>query len=273
MINGPPNNKSIMGVCCNKEISSRMPLFSPLISVSEISKSVKLENIQKNFEFIRVIGYGVFGTVREAIKISSTIQITEKKYAIKSIIKSKVLRKIELLKRELEILKKVDHPNIIKLFEVYEDKKYLHLVTEICEGGDLMDYLFKKKVLSEQKVIRIIYKALSAINYLHNLNICHRDIKPENFLLFSQDNDAELKLVDFGMSNFVGNNDLNTFAGTPYYIAPEIIAGSYNKQCDIWSLGVLMYFLLSGNQPFHCSTIPELFSKVSTADYTFDNTR
>lgn len=260
-----------MGICCRKDIISRTPEYSQLIQVSSISKTAKLENIQKKFEFTRVIGYGVFGTVREALKISSTIgPLPPKPYAIKSIIKTKVERKLELLRRELEILKTVDHPNIIRLYEVYEDKKYLHLVTELCTGGDLLDYLLKKGILSEQEVLNIIFKALSAINYLHNLNICHRDIKPENFLLATDEDDAELKLVDFGMSNFVKSSELSTFAGTPYYIAPEVIKGGYNKECDIWSLGVLMYFLLSGKQPFHANSVPEVFSNILEANYDFE---
>jgi calcium-dependent protein kinase len=217
-----------------------------------------------------VIGYGVFGTVREAFKISSTLTSGElRPYAVKSIIKSKVERKLELLRRELEILKTVDHPNIIKLFEVYEDKKYLHLVTELCTGGDLLDHLLKKGHLSEKEVLSFIYKTLSAIHYLHNLNICHRDIKPENLLLFSEDSD-DLKLVDFGMSNFMKEEDLSTFAGTPYYISPEVIQGCYGRECDVWSLGVLTYFLLSGRQPFHSSSVPEVFSNILTGNFSFN---
>ena len=261
-----------MGVCFNKEINCKKPQQSELLKTSTISKQVKLDKIQTQFEFIKVIGYGVYGTVREAKKISQSCDaLSSKKYAIKSMLKSKVHYHLEILQRELEILKKVDHPNIIKLYEVYEDKKYLHLVTELCTGGDLLDYLLKKIVISEQEVVNFMYKALSAINYLHSLNICHRDIKPENFLLLTDDPDSELKLVDFGMSNFVGDNGLNTFAGTPYYIAPEIIQGAYSKECDIWSLGVLMYFLLSGRQAFHAITVSNVFENIVNGNYNFNH--
>lgn len=258
-----------MGYCCSKETNNRQPVLSQLISVSTISKSTKLENIQKKFEFTQVIGYGVFGTVREAKKLSSsTSKHPQKTYAVKSIIKTKIDRKLELLRRELDILKTVDHPHIIRLFEVYEDKKYLHLVMEHCKGGDLLDNLLKKGQLQESEVLGIIYKALSAVNYLHGLNICHRDIKPENFLLLDEEG-GHLKLVDFGMSNFVKNDELSTFAGTPYYIAPEVIQGSYGKECDVWSLGVLMYFLLSGKQPFHAGSVREVFSNILEANFSF----
>ena len=260
-----------MGICCSKEIAKRKPGFSQLISVSSISKSTKLENIQKKFEFTRVIGYGVFGTVREATKLSCTFgQNSPKLYAIKSIVKSKVEVNLSSLQRELQILKTVDHPNIIKLYEVYEDKKYLHLVTELCTGGDLLTYLIKKVSLSEQEVVALIYKTLSAISYLHNLSICHRDIKPENILLENDSHEAEPKLVDFGMSNFVGINGLNTFAGTPYYIAPEVIQGRYSKECDIWSVGVLMYYLLSGRQPFHAVNVSSVFENILEGLYNFN---
>lgn len=258
-----------MGVCCTKEILKKKPGYSQLISVSTISKSVKLENIQKKFKFMSVIGYGVFGTVREAQKLTGSPSKVTKRYAIKSIIKNKIEANLSSLKRELEILKTVDHPNIIKLYEVYEDKKYLHLVTELCTGGDLLTYLINKVQLSEQEVVSIIYKTLSAISYLHNLSICHRDIKPENLLLASEEPEAELKLVDFGMSNFVGANGLNSFAGTPYYIAPEVIQGTYSKECDIWSIGVLTFFLLSGRQPFHSDNVYGVFENILEGSFDF----
>lgn len=138
-----------------------------------------------------------------------------------------------MLKRELETLILLDHPNILKLFEIYEDSKYIHLVMELCTGGDLLDYLIRRSYLIESEVIQIMFKMLSAVNYLHSLQICHRDIKPENFLFSNTGDNSEVKLVDFGMSVKFGDEGMNTILGTPYYIAPEILIGRYGKECDV----------------------------------------
>ena len=190
---------------------------------------------------------------------------TSTKYAVKSVLKKKVKGDFAMLKTEIEMLQSADHPNIIKLYETYEDEKYLHLVMELCTGGDLFDYVISKRHLCEEEVVNIMKKLLSAINYLHTLKICHRDLKPENFLFTTTEPNAELKISDFGLSSKFGgqNGDMMySMVGTPYYVAPEVIKGTYGKECDIWSLGVVMYFILSGTQPFKSSNIQNLFVKI-----------
>jgi calcium-dependent protein kinase len=177
-----------------------------------------------------------------------------------------------MLKTEIELLQSADHPNIIKLYETYEDEKYLHLVMELCTGGDLFDYVISKRQLCEEEVANIMKKLLSAINYLHTLKICHRDLKPENFLFTTPEPGAELKISDFGLSSKFGgrNGDIMySMVGTPYYVAPEVIKGTYGKECDIWSLGVVMYFILSGTQPFKSGKIENLFVRILSGDYDF----
>ncbi|CAG9320531.1 unnamed protein product [Blepharisma stoltei] len=268
-----------MGICTSNEYLKIQPSHGHLISKSEVSNAARLEIITKHYDFIKVLGYGQFGTVREAIKISPHSKSATAKsapsnqihYAVKSISKERLQDSLDLLKNELMILQLVDHPNIIKLYETYEDAKYIHLVTELCEGGDLYEYLIDRENLSENEVTRIMQKVLSAVNHLHALHICHRDIKPENFMLTSKKEGAELKLIDFGLSVRFGEDGMDTKVGTPYFLAPEILRGGYGKECDIWSTGVMMYFLLANKYPFGGAGINDLLRNIQKANYSFSD--
>mgnify|MGYP003877063325 CR=1 FL=1 len=159
---------------------------------------------------------------------------------------------LRLLYRELELLRDLDHPNIVKFYEVYQDSEHFHLVMEYCSGGELTEKYIKKKQFSEAEAAVIMTKAFSAVKYLHEKGIVHRDIKPANFLLANKDPDAEIKLIDFGLSRYAEPREtLTSQVGTPYYICPEIVRGSYDYRCDYWSLGVMMYVFLCGKPPFH----------------------
>lgn len=186
---------------------------------------------------------------------------------MKSIVKSKLQQEVSMLRKELEALQLVDHPNIVKLFDVFEDAKYLHIVMEYCSGGDLFEHLMRRGKFTESAVGSILMKLLSAISHLHSLKISHRDLKPENFIYSSPDPDAEIKIVDFGMSSQFGCGPMKTMVGTPYYLAPEILSGKYGKECDIWSLGIIAYFLLSGKQPFHSSDLKSLIKKIKIGKF------
>jgi calcium-dependent protein kinase len=169
------------------------------------------------------IGHGHYGVVRKCMD-----RKTKEWYAIKSILKSKV-SKIGILKREIEILAEVKHKNIIKLIEVHEDIKYLHLITELCTGGELFDRIIAKTETpeghySEKDAAMLIDSILDAIAYCHDMQIVHRDLKPENFLFVSSDEHAPVKIIDFGLSRHEagGQGIMRTKVGTPYYVAPEI---------------------------------------------------
>jgi len=176
------------------------------------------------------------------------------------------------MRRELDILQSVDHPNIIRLYETYEDEKYLHIVVELCTGGELLDRLLEKGMLSEAETAETLRYILSAVHHLHTLKIVHRDLKPENILFANTQSLADLKLADFGLSCKFSNEELklSSFVGTPYYLAPEVIQGKYGSQCDVWSIGVMMYFLLSGTQPFAASSVVEVMQKVLSGSYDFN---
>ncbi len=161
-------------------------------------------------------------------------------------------KEMEMLKNEITILKDLDHPNIVKMYEFLEDEKRIYIVTEICKGGELFDEILTRSKFDEADAAIVMKQLLSAINYCHLKKIVHRDLKPENMLL-EQDRDLEkIKIVDFGTSLvYDDQRDLDEKLGTAYYIAPEVIKKSYNEKCDLWSCGVIMYILLSGEPPFN----------------------
>jgi len=237
---------------------------------SEISNHVLLDNIHKHYKFLRVIGHGQFGVVRVAV---AKTNLDGQEFAIKTIPKSKLTSDVKMMLRELDILQSADHPNIVKLYETYEDSIYLHMVMELCTGGNILEHIASKGSHSEKAVASVMYKICLAVNHLHQLYICHRDIKPDNCLYLNTDPDSELKLVDFGLSVKFGTDTIDkmySLVGTPYYMAPEVMRGNYSKECDIWSLGVILYLMLSGRQPFASTSLQELYPKVMAAQYTFD---
>jgi calcium-dependent protein kinase len=192
-------------------------------------------------------------------------------FAVKSITKRKLKDELPLLKRELEILQSVDHPNIIKLYETYEDAKYVHIVMEMCTGGNLMERIFTHDGLyAEEEATIIMKKLLRALSHIHRLYICHRDLKPENLLYATPGEEAEIKISDFGVSKKYEADDLKTRIGTPSYIAPEILKGRYGKECDVWSLGVILYNLLSGRQPFSGASLDEIFQRILEGNYSLN---
>lgn len=217
------------------------------------------------------LGHGHYGVVRKCMD-----RETNKWYAIKSIRKSKV-SKIEVLKREIEILKEVNHPHIIKLIEVHEDAKYLHLITDLCTGGELFDRIISKTQSpeghhSERDAAKLIRDILDAINYCHTQKqIVHRDLKPENFLFSTNADDSPIKIIDFGLSRhddqFMGI--MQTKVGTPYYVAPEVLKRQYTKSCDIWSIGVITYILLCGYPPFYGDSDTQIFESVKAGRFDF----
>jgi calcium-dependent protein kinase len=258
-----------MGVCFTNEQNMRQPLKAANIRSSSIGEmSVVLNSkayadIRKFYRFDKVIGNGHFGTVRKATKIGGTA--TEANVAVKSINKEKVGDSLKFLKSELEFLRTVTHPNIVKYYEVYEDDRYLHIVMELCTGGDLLDHILRGGSFSEQEAVRILRKLCSAVKYLHCINICHRDLKPDNFLYTTKEPGAEIKIIDFGLATkfrHQADAELHSVVGSPYFIAPEVLRGSYGKECDVWSLGVIIYTLLFGEPPFTGPSRRDIFKKI-----------
>lgn len=210
--------------------------------------SKKVGKIRDHYRIGKVLGSGAFGEVRLCLH-----KDTQTQRAVK-VLRKNLLddKEMDMLKNEIAILKEMDHPNIVKMYEFLEDEKRIYIVTEICKGGELFDEILNRSKFDEKDAAIVMRQLLSAINYCHKKSIVHRDLKPENMLL-EQDKDLEkLKIVDFGTSlTFDPDRALDEKLGTAYYIAPEVIKKSYNEKCDLWSCGVIMYILLSGEPPFN----------------------
>jgi len=198
-----------------------------------------------------VIGKGHYGVVRECIHRS-----TQQTFAVKSIEKSKIGR-LDHLRREIFLLANIDHHGIMKMVDCYEDAEYVHIITEKYNGGELFDKIINNAssygCLSEREAGSIIKSLLEAVAYLHDNEIVHRDIKPENILFESIDEDAAVKLIDFGLSRRHRKDEepMTNPVGTAYYMSPELLKGKYDKSTDVWSIGVVAYILLCGFPPFN----------------------
>ena len=171
---------------------------------------------------------------------------------------------------EFQLLKNIDHPNIIRIYEIFKDTKYFYLVTEFCEGGDILSVIQKSPKFSERMAAKIIKQVVNAVLYCHVNGIVHRDVKAENILFVADDINSTVKLIDFGISvKFKKDTMLKEKTGTILYIAPEVIDGEYNEKCDIWSLGVLMYIILCGNPPFNGNSRKEVMLKIKKGQFSF----
>ena len=221
----------------------------------------KSTSILKDYSIGAKLGSGAFGTVQRAVHKS-----THRQRAIKSVRKNQITRDMRDHSKffnEIDILKQTDHPDIVRMYEFYEDKNFFHIVTELLTGGELFDFIIKHKMLSEPVAAHFLKQILSAVAYCHANGIVHRDIKPENLLLDSDSAHASLKVIDFGTSTlFDPKERLHHRYGTAYYIAPEVLVKNYDSKCDIWSCGVILFILLSGAPPFYGRSDEEIISKV-----------
>ena len=151
----------------------------------------------------------------------------------------------------MDILSQLDHPNAVKLIEIFDEETHIYLVLELLAGGELFDRIVEKESYSEKEASDTIRPIVDSIRYCHSMGIVHRDLKPENLLYESEDEHSGIKITDFGLARFVMNELATTACGTPNYVAPEIIQGNgYGKEVDYWSLGVITYLLLSRVLPF-----------------------
>lgn len=235
-------------------------------------------NIDEYYRMDRkVLGEGSYGQV-----VKGEDRATKVLRAIKAIDISKIsdTRRFE---EEVAIQQNLDHPNIVKLYEVFKDAKRMYLVMELCTGGELFDRIVSEaekhadagaegQAFDERGAATYMQQILGAMRYLHDHDYVHRDIKPENFLLSNATSEAAIKVIDFGLAkNFkIGvSPPMKTKAGTPYYVAPQVLTGAYDEKCDIWSCGVICYILLCGYPPFYGDRDDDILRRVKKGEFDF----
>ncbi|XP_077996554.1 serine/threonine-protein kinase DCLK3-like isoform X2 [Glandiceps talaboti] len=234
---------------------------------AEPRKKVSPSEIMKRYEIGKTIGDGNFAVVKEARLVN-----TDEEYALKIIDKAKLKGKEHMLENEIGIMKAVNHPNIVRLFDEYETDENIYLVMEYVKGGDLFDAITESVKFTEHDAAGMVQDLATALAYLHSQNIVHRDIKPEN-LLVHRDNHGSvtLKLADFGLAMEV-KEPIYTVCGTPTYVAPEILAETgYGLEVDMWATGVITYILLCGFPPFRSldRDQEELFEMIQKGEFEY----
>ena len=239
-------------------------------------------NFMANFTKIQELGRGAYAKVYR-VQNNKTKEV----FACKELAKSKI-NNMEKFRNEINVMSKCDHPNIIKLYEIYEDPRYIELIMEQCLGGSLLDRLLKKmedddETFSEKEASIILKQIVTAISYCHNQGIVHRDLKMENVLFSTNQKNAHIKIIDFGLSQCVekkklvqvltgknyGNITMKAPVGTPHYISPEVLNGKYNQKCDIWSAGVILFTMLGGYFPFDGETDNQVYKAIKSKKYNF----
>ncbi|XP_063685684.1 calcium/calmodulin-dependent protein kinase type 1-like isoform X2 [Bolinopsis microptera] len=241
-----------------------MPFFG-----SKSSKKQKdLSKISSKYDVKdQVLGTGAFSEVCLAVQ-----KETGKKFAVKCIDKKSLKGKEDSLENEISVLRKADHPNIVKMIEMFEDKNYLYLVMDLVTGGELFDRIVERGSYSEKDASECVKQILIAVHYLHELGIVHRDLKPENLLYQDETEQSRLMISDFGLSKMEGTEAMATACGTPGYVAPEVLMGKhYGKEVDCWSIGVIAYILLCGYPPFYDENDATLFAQIMRGEYEFDS--
>ncbi|KAI9136262.1 kinase-like domain-containing protein, partial [Paraphysoderma sedebokerense] len=218
-----------------------------------------------DYVFIKTLGQGTFGKVKLAEHIATKQQVVAIKIIEKANIKTEKQR--NSVKREIRLLRLLNHPSIVRVYDAIETQDQVMIVMEFANGGELFDYIVKHGLVKEKEARVFFRQIISAIDYCHQNSIIHRDLKPENLLL---DQDKNIKIIDFGFVNTYRRDGLlDTYCGSPFYAAPEMIKGIkyIGPEVDIWSLGVILFALLSGRLPFDATTMPKLYEKIAAGDY------
>ena len=215
----------------------------------------------------KILGRGSFGIVYLVKQ-----RYLSRYFAMKVIKKSqaKAKEEEENLMNEVDILRKLDHPNIVKITDFYSLKTEYNIITEYCQEGELFDEIKAQSPFSEAMAAWYLRQILSAVSYCHNMNIIHRDLKPENILIVKRQKNGyhPIKIIDFGTAKvFQKEKAEHVLIGSAYYIAPEVLSRNYTELCDLWSCGVIMYILLTGRPPFNGSNEEEIMKKIKEGSY------
>ncbi|XP_010446189.1 PREDICTED: calcium-dependent protein kinase 11-like [Camelina sativa] len=253
------------------------PLFCNCFKVASLTDEetilnppVNVSNLKDRYALGEQLGCGQFGVVRVC-----SDKLTGERLACKSISKDSLVTQDDMnsLKLEISIMAKLAgrHPNVVNLIAVYEGEDSVHLVMELCAGGELFDRLEKYGRYSEFRARLLFKQLMQVVKFCHDSGVVHRDLKPENILMATMSSSSPIKLADFGLATFIKPGEkLGGTVGSPFYVAPEVLSGGYyNQAADVWSAGVILYILLSGVPPFWGETDSKIFDAVSTADLSF----
>jgi len=237
-------------------------LFSGCLGNSE-------SKIEDEYELGAELGKGAYGVVYKAKQIKDG-----NFYAVKRIQRKDLKPDDEEdIQREVEILGKLKHKYVLTLIDYFKTPEVHDIVTEMLEGGELFDRISAKHFYTEKEAKEVMHICFSALRHIHENNIVHRDLKPENLLLLSKSDDMHLKIADFGLAGQIkgSNGMLVGIAGTPYYMAPEMVSKKpYSYPADVWSMGVICFILLGGYPPFQGDNMGKLLTRIKKADYAFD---
>ncbi|CAN4113925.1 unnamed protein product [Withania somnifera] len=238
------------------------------LQVDSVLKT-KTGHLKEHYNLGEKLGHGQFGTTFLCIEKG-----TGKKYACKSIAKRKLLtdEDVDDVRREIQIMHHLSgHINVISIKGAYEDAVAVHVVMELCTGGELFDRIVKRGHYSERQAAGLARTIVGVVEACHSLRVMHRDLKPENFLFVNEEEDSQLKTIDFGLSMFFKPGQIfDDIVGSPYYVAPEVLRKRYGPAADIWSAGVIIYILLSGVPPFWGESEEEIFDEVLHGDIDFE---
>ncbi|KAG8374020.1 hypothetical protein BUALT_Bualt11G0087500 [Buddleja alternifolia] len=228
----------------------------------------KTGNLKDIYSLGRKLGQGQFGTTFLCVE-----KATNKEFACKTIAKRKLTTEedVEDVRREIQIMHHLaGHPNVISIVGAYEDAVAVHVVMELCAGGELFDRIIQRGHYTERKAAELARLIVGVVEACHSLGVMHRDLKPENFLFVNEQEESPLKTIDFGLSVFFRPGETFTdVVGSPYYVAPEVLKKRYGQECDVWSAGVIIYILLSGVPPFWDETEQGIFEQVLKGELDF----
>ena len=265
-----------MGQICSKS-AAESPVQAGNKEITSL-KSVKIkpgnfvkENLKNFYEIYSLeyppLGSGAWGEVRRCVhKVTGEIRVAK---IVKKLDMPEEYIKSRVAINEAMVLKKLDHPNLPRIFEFFEDESSYYIVIEYLKGGDLFDKIVDSKKFSEVQVATIMNQLLMAVNHLHSKGIVHRDIKPENIMMIDNDT-LDIKLADFDTATVFKGANIKQMLGTPLYMAPEVIKGRYDEKCDLWSCGIIFYILLRGSPPYNGSD-EEIFDILKSVNIKFDD--
>ncbi|XP_053134971.1 death-associated protein kinase 2-like [Hemicordylus capensis] len=230
-------------------------------------------SVEELYELQEKIGSGHFGVVRRCQERTTGTFYAAKSVKMRRQKGSRLGLDREQVEREVCILQQLEHPSIMRLYDVFASKAEMVLILELIQGGELFDFIAEKEILSEEEAIEFLKQILQGVAYMHSCHIAHFDLKPENIMLFQKDvPNPRIKIIDFGLAQKLEEGvTFKSLCGTPQYIAPEVINyEALNSATDMWSIGVITYILLSGMSPFQGETDAETLSNVVSGTYEFE---